>query len=164
LKSPFPICVLSLHARPSTASFPKKPLHFFSLSKTKNQLPLLSSRSTLSPETIRRPVVRSILSKTLLTFCHSNLNLVHMASSASSSKLGQTSGMSALEEESALQVRRTTAHVDALPAFGPALPGTGFEILPPLMIVNQPFHFVKSLCLKSVGFGLVDVPFYGDGT
>ena len=69
--------------------------------------------------------------------------------------------MSAPEEESALQVRRTTAHVGVLSVFGPFLLGTGFEILPPLSIVNQPFHFVKSLCLKSVGFGLDDVPFHG---
>ena len=69
--------------------------------------------------------------------------------------------MSTSSNGSALQVRRSSAQSDASSIFGPSLLGTGFEILPPLSIVNQPFHFVKSLCLKSVGFGLVDVPFHG---
>lgn len=46
------------------------------------------------------------------------------------------------------------------PVFGPALPGTGFEILPPLSIVNKPFHYLKSICLKSVGLGFDCVPFH----
>ena len=40
-----------------------------------------------------------------------------------------------------------------------ALPGTGFECLPALSISSVPFHFLKSLDLKSVGLGLQSVPF-----
>ena len=69
--------------------------------------------------------------------------------------------MATSSSSSTLQGHRSTAISDVLPVFGPAYPGTGFELSPPLPIVNQPFHFVKSLCLKSVGFGLDDVPFHG---
>ena len=69
--------------------------------------------------------------------------------------------MPASGEGSALQVRRSAAIPGTLPVFGPALPGTGFETTPPLSIVYKPFHFVKSICMKSVGLGLECVPFHG---
>jgi len=65
---------------------------------------------------------------------------------------------------SALEVRRSSAATSAIPAFGPVLPGTGFETLPPLAVLFKPFQFLKSLCLKSVGLGLDSIPFsYGLG-
>jgi len=70
------------------------------------------------------------LSKTL---SNPNLNPVHMAFNKSSE--------SASGEGSALQVRRSSALPGALPAFGPALPGTRFETLPPLAISTGLFKF-----------------------
>ena len=104
------------------------------------------------------PIVRT---NSLKTLSNSNLNLVHMASSASSSKIGQGSGRPASGEGSALQVRGSAVISGALPVFGPACPGTGFDQTPPLAIICKPFHFVKSMRMKSVGLGLDCVPFHG---
>ena len=46
------------------------------------------------------------------------------------------------------------------PGFGPALPGTGFETLPPLAIPSNLFKLLKSLGLNSVGLGLACIPFH----
>jgi len=70
-------------------------------------------------------------------------------------------GMLASGKSSALQLRRSSSISGALPAFGPTLPGTGIETLPPLTISTGLFRFLKSLGLKSIGLGLVDVPFHG---
>jgi len=79
---------------------------------------------------------------------------------AFNSKTSQNSGMSASSEGLALQVRWSSALPDALPAFGPAPPGTGFEAFPPLAISTSLFKFLKSLGLNSVGLGLDCVPFH----
>ena len=68
--------------------------------------------------------------------------------------------MSASGEDSALQTRRSSALFGALPAFGPALPGTRFETLPPLAISTGLFKFLRCLGLSSVGLSLDLVPFH----
>ena len=68
--------------------------------------------------------------------------------------------MVATGQTSALQLRRATGSSGTISAFGPALPGTGFETLPPLSILFKPFQFLKFMCLKSVGLGLDSVPFH----
>ena len=68
--------------------------------------------------------------------------------------------MPATSKASALQVRRSLATTSALPAFGPALSGTGFETLPPWAISTNLFKFLKSLGLDSVGLGLDCVPLH----
>ena len=68
--------------------------------------------------------------------------------------------MSATGEVSTLQIRRKIAQTVALPVFGPAIPGTGFETLPPLAITTGLFKFLKCLGLTSVGLGLDCVPFH----
>jgi len=60
----------------------------------------------------------------------------------------------------ALQVWWSSALTGSLPAFGPALPGTGFETLPPLAISTGLFKFLRCLGLSSVGLGLECVPFH----
>jgi len=70
-------------------------------------------------------------------------------------------GMSASDKSSALQLRQPSSISGALPAFGPTLPGTGFETLPPLAISTELFRFLKSLGLNSVGLALDCVPFHG---
>ena len=75
-------------------------------------------------------------------------------------ELNKNSGMSASGEVSALQVRRSSALPSVRPAFGPALPGTGFETLPPLAISTGLFKFLKCLGLNLVGLGLDCVPFH----
>jgi len=70
------------------------------------------------------------------------------------------SGMSATSKALALQVQQSSAATSAISAFGPTLPGTGFETLPPLAILFKPFQFLKSLCLKSVGLGFDSIPFH----
>jgi len=82
---------------------------------------------------------------------------VHMAFNGNSSA---NSGTAAAGQTSALQVRRDTALSSAPPAFGPALPGTRFETLPPLAILFKPFQFLKAVCLNSVGLGFDNVPFH----
>jgi len=79
---------------------------------------------------------------------------------ASNRKSSQNSGMSASSEGSTLLVRRGSAVSGVSPFFGPELPGTGFETLPPRSIVYKPFQFLKSICLKSVGLGFDYVPFH----
>jgi len=79
---------------------------------------------------------------------------------AFNSKTSQNSGMFASGEGLALQVRRSSALPGALPAFGPVLPGTQFETLPPLAISTSLFKFLKSVWLNSVGLGLDCVPFH----
>ena len=71
-----------------------------------------------------------------------------------------SSGKSATGQTSALQVRRTSTSSSATPAFGPALPGTGFETLPPLAISSNLFKFLKCLGLESVGLSLDCVSFH----
>ena len=61
---------------------------------------------------------------------------------------------------SALQIRQASAISNTIPAFGPELPGTGFETLPPLAIVSNLFKFLKYLGLESVGLSLNCVPFH----
>jgi len=68
--------------------------------------------------------------------------------------------MAATVQTSALQLRWATGSSGTILAFGPALPGTGFETLPPLSILFKPFQFLKFMCLKSVGLGLYSVPFH----
>ena len=46
------------------------------------------------------------------------------------------------------------------PALRSPKSGTGFETSPPLAVSLNPFQFLKSLCLKSVGLGLASVPFH----
>ena len=75
-------------------------------------------------------------------------------------KSGSNCGATATGMTSALQVRRTSALSGATPAFGPALPGTGFETLPPLAISSNLFKFLKCLGLESVGLSLDCVPFH----
>ena len=67
-------------------------------------------------------------------------------------------GMSASSKVSAL---RSSANSGARLAYGPQLPGTGFEFRPPLTISTELFHFLKCLGLNSVGLSLVCVPFRG---
>jgi len=69
-------------------------------------------------------------------------------------------GMAAYGKASVLQVRRSSATTSAIPAFGPTLPGTGFETLPPLAISTSLFQFLKCLGLDSVGLSLDCVPFH----
>jgi len=68
--------------------------------------------------------------------------------------------MAASGKSSALQARRSSAISGASPAFGPALPGTGFETLPPLAISLNWFKFLKSVGLRSVVLGLESIPFH----
>ena len=68
--------------------------------------------------------------------------------------------MSGSGEGTTLSVRRSPALTGTLPAFGPALPGTGFETLPPLAISTGLFKFLRCLGLESVGLGLDSVPFH----
>jgi len=79
---------------------------------------------------------------------------VHMVSFGNSRS---TSGMVALTRSPA---RQASAISGAIPAFGPALPGTGFETLPPLAISTNLFKFLKGMGLDSVGLGLDCVPFH----
>jgi len=75
-------------------------------------------------------------------------------------KLSSDSSMAALTKSTALQVRRATTNSCNLPILGAALPGTGFETLPPFAILFKPFQFLKCLGLNSVGLGLDCVPFH----
>ena len=68
--------------------------------------------------------------------------------------------MAALDRTTALQAQQTFAISGAIPIFGPALPGTGFETLSPLAILFKPFQFLRSLSLKSVGLGFNCIPFH----
>jgi len=68
--------------------------------------------------------------------------------------------MAALDKSKALPARRVSENSGKLPALGAAMPGTGFEILPPLAIPFNPFHFLKCLSLNSIGLGLESVPFH----
>ena len=70
-------------------------------------------------------------------------------------------GVTPSGESQALQLRLSPTTTGARPAFILAIPGTGFETLPPLAIPTGVFRFLKSLELKSVGLGLTDVPFHG---
>jgi len=70
------------------------------------------------------------------------------------------SGMATSGKSSALQARRGSVIFGASPAFGPALPGTGFETLPPLEISINLLKFLKRLGLNSVGLGLACIPFH----
>ena len=56
---------------------------------------------------------------------------------------------------------RSAAYSGAQPAFGPQLPGTGFDTRPPLAIVSGIFRFLKALGLDFVGMSLACVPFHG---
>jgi len=71
-----------------------------------------------------------------------------------------SSGKSATGQTSTLQVRRTSTSSSATPAFGPVLPDTEFETLPPLAISVKLFKFLKILGLESVGLGLGSFPFH----
>ena len=71
------------------------------------------------------------------------------------------SNVSTSGEGSVLQVQKSPARPNASPAFGPELPGTGFESLPPLEISTELFRFLRCLGLKSVGLSLDCVPFHG---
>jgi len=75
-------------------------------------------------------------------------------------KSSSDSGRDALTKSSALQARRGSAISDAISVHGPALPGTRFEILPPLAISTNLLKFLKCMDLKSVGLGLSCVPFH----
>jgi len=75
-------------------------------------------------------------------------------------KTSKSSGMAASDESSVLQVQWGSTISGVSPAFGPKLPGTGFEPLPPRSLVYKPFQFLKSICLKSVGLGFECVPFH----
>ena len=72
-----------------------------------------------------------------------------------------SSGMSTSGKGLALQSRRFSANSGARLAFGPDLPGTGFETLPPLTISTGLFRFLKCLGLNSVSLSLDRVPFHG---
>ena len=120
----------SLSLVPKTAAI--KPLHALSLQK---------STGFLFEETLSNP----------------NPLSVHMAFISNSST---NSGEATTGQTSALQVRRATGSSGAIPAFGPALPSTGFETPPQLAILFKPFQFLKSLCLNSVGLGFDSVAFH----
>ena len=81
----------------------------------------------------------------------------HMAFNGKSS---QNSGMSASGEGLALLVRRSSTVSSDSMVFGPELPSTGFETLPPRSILYKPIQFLKSICLKPVGLGFDYVPFH----
>ena len=82
---------------------------------------------------------------------------VHMASIGNSSS---DSSMAALDRTTALQAWRTSAISGVISVFGPALPGTGFETLPPIAILFKPFQCLRSLSLKSVRLGFNCIPFH----
>ena len=73
---------------------------------------------------------------------------------ASFGKLGMTASSKGL-------ALRSSANSSAQPAYGPQLPGTGFEFLPPLTISTGLFRFLRCLGLRSVGLSLDCVPFHG---
>jgi len=79
---------------------------------------------------------------------------------AFSDKSSSGSGMAALVKSKALSTRRVFENSGKLSMLGAALPGTRFEILPPLAISCKLFQFLKSLSLKSVGLGFNCVPFH----
>ena len=79
---------------------------------------------------------------------------------ASSGKSSSNSDTAASDKSSALPVRRASAISGASPTFDPALPGTGFETLPPPVISTSLFKFLKSLGLNFVGLGLECVLFH----
>ena len=54
-----------------------------------------------------------------------------------------------------------SASTGAPSAYGPKLPGTGFDSKPPLAIVSGIFKFLKSLGLRSIGLSIACVPFHG---
>ena len=62
---------------------------------------------------------------------------------------------------SARQLVQASSTSGGRPAFGPTLPGTGFENPPPLPIISGVFNFLKFVGLLSVGLRVVDVPFHG---
>jgi len=68
--------------------------------------------------------------------------------------------MTASCKPSALQAGRGSAISDTSLVFGPALPGTGFETLPPLTIPSNLLKFLKSVGLNSIGLGVESVPFH----
>ena len=68
--------------------------------------------------------------------------------------------MATSDKSSALQARWDSVIFGEILVFGPALPGTGFETLPPLAISTNMLKLLKSLGLASVGLGLDCVPFH----
>ena len=68
--------------------------------------------------------------------------------------------MPVTSKASTLQVSQSSATTSVIPAFRPALPGTGFETLPPLAISTSLFKFLKCLGLDSVDLSLDCVPFH----
>jgi len=68
--------------------------------------------------------------------------------------------MATSDKSSALQTRRDSAISGEISVFIPALPGTGFETLPPLAISINMLKFLKILGLALVSLGLDCVPFY----
>jgi len=79
---------------------------------------------------------------------------------AFSGKSSSDSGMAALIKSSALQARKSSSISGAIPVHSTALPGTGFETLPPLAISTNLLKFLKCMDLKSIGLGLSCVPFH----
>ena len=75
---------------------------------------------------------------------------------------GKTSSNSGSTEQRRTRARRSLLPV-ALSGEFPAVQapklGMGFKNSPPLAISSNPFQFLKSLDLKSVGLGLASVPF-----
>ena len=59
------------------------------------------------------------------------------------------------------QLVQASSTSDGRPAFGPAIPGTGFKNPPPLPIISGIFEFLKFVGLSNEGLGVVDVPFHG---
>jgi len=126
----------------------------------KLSLPHNSPSSQKQPPLI--PSTRSSLSKNQPALFEQTMSKlkplsVHMASFGNSSS---DSGMAVLDRTTALQAQRTSAISGAIPVFGPPLPGTGFETLPPLAILFKPFQFLRFLSLKSVGLGFNCIPFH----
>jgi len=79
---------------------------------------------------------------------------------ALSGKSSSVSDMSTLDWTEALQARRVSVIFDKRPALSAALPGTGFDTLPPRAILTNLLKFLKSLSLKLVGLGFDCIPFH----
>jgi len=81
---------------------------------------------------------------------------------AFSGKIGSDSGMSALNRTEELPKRHRIAISGGILVHGTALPGIGFENLPPLPVSSNLLQFLKYMDLKSVGLGLDCVPFHSE--
>ena len=134
----------------------KTPPFFFSLPETSNQPPLTSHTPLSLLKPTGAPVFEQTLSNPLklepLLYSHGVQRKLRQ---------GQPNfwHVSFQRRHSALNsaVVCTIRHTSGL---RPALPGTGFETLPPLAISTGLFKFLKCLGLNSVGLGLDCVPFH----